>query len=116
MKSLKKRDIYQKSVEANLNEILEKTMSSTIFVNKKNFPEQTTTASELGFFNKQKIFCTSLTVEYISKIGCKLKLQLDTGANSTMISSENKIQLVKLQLEEKIRYLEAYDGRQLKFL
>ena len=43
-------------------------------------------------------------------------MQVDTGADSTVISSKIWTELGKPQLDGKIRHLEAYDGHQLTLL
>ena len=43
-------------------------------------------------------------------------MQVDTGADSTVISSKIWTALGKTQLDGKIRHLEAYDGHQLTLL
>ena len=43
-------------------------------------------------------------------------MQVDTGANSTVITSKIWTQLGKPQLDSKIRHLEAYDGHRLTIL
>ena len=58
----------------------------------------------------------SVTWEYISKNKCKVKMQVDTGADSTVILSKIWTELGKPQLDGKIRHLEVYDGSQLKLL
>ena len=55
----------------------------------------------------------SATCEYISINNCNLKIQIDTGADSTVISSKIWTELSKTQLGGNIRHLEAYDGQQL---
>ena len=52
---------------------------------------------------------------YISINNCKVKRQVDTGADSTVITSK-LWKPGKLQLDGKIRHLEAYDGRRLTIL
>ena len=47
---------------------------------------------------------------------CKVKLQVDTSADNTMISSKMWTELGKPQLDGKLRHLEAYDGHQLALL
>ena len=42
-------------------------------------------------------------------------MQVDTGADSTVISSIIWTELGKPQLDGKIRHLEAYDGHKLRF-
>ena len=43
-------------------------------------------------------------------------MQIDTGAESTVISSKIWTELGKSQLNDRIRHLEAYDGHQLTLL
>ena len=79
--------------------------------------EQASPASEMGmFYTKEQIFSMSVTWEYISINNCKVKIQVDTGADSTVISSKIRTELGKLQLDSKIRHLEAYDDHQLTLL
>ena len=79
--------------------------------------EQAPPASEMGmFYTKGQVFSMSVTWKYISIINRKLKMQVDTGANSTVISSKIWTELGKPQLDGKIRHLEAYDGHQLTLL
>ena len=40
-------------------------------------------------------------------------MQVNTGADSTVISSKIRTELGKPQLDGKIRHLKAYDGHQL---
>ena len=48
--------------------------------------EHASPASEMGmFYTKEQIFSISVTWEYISINNCKVKMQVDTGANSTVI-------------------------------
>ena len=59
----------------------------------KNFCEeenvcsvQASPASEMGmFYTKEQIVSMSVTWEYISINNCKVKMQVDTGADSTVI-------------------------------
>ena len=72
---------------------------------------------EMGmFYTKQKVASRSATWEYISVKNCKVKMQVDKGADSTVISSTIWTQLVKPQLDGKIRDLEANGGHQLTLL
>ena len=48
---------------------------------------------------------------YLKK--CKVIMQVETGANSAVISSKIWTELVKPRLDGKIRHLQAYDGHQL---
>ena len=50
----------------------------------------------------------SVTWEYISINNSKAKMQVDTGADSTVISSKIWTELGKPQLDGKIRHLEAF--------
>ena len=65
------------------------------------------------FYSKEQIFSMSATWEYISINNCKLKMRVNTGADSTVTSPKIWTELGKLQLDGKIRHLEAYDGHQL---
>ena len=47
---------------------------------------------------------------------CKVKMQVGTGADGTVISSKIWTELGKPQLDGKIRHLEAYYGHQLTLL
>ena len=59
--------------------------------------EQAFSASEMGmFYNKEEIFSMSVTWEYISINNCKVKMQVDTGADSTVKSSKCGLSLVNL--------------------
>ena len=47
-----------------------------------NSSEQASPASDMGmFYTEEQIFSMSATWEYISKINCKVKMQVDTGAD-----------------------------------
>ena len=79
--------------------------------------EQASQQSEMGiFYTNKQIFSMSLTWEYISINNCKIKMQVDTGAESAVISSKIWTELGTPQLDGKIRHLEAYDGHQLTLL
>ena len=58
----------------------------------------------------------SSTWEYISINNCKVKMQVDTGADSTVMSSKTWTELGKPQLPRQIKHLAAYDGHQLTLL
>ena len=68
------------------------------------------------FYTTEQIFSMSATWEYISMKNVKLKMQLDTGADSTVISSKLWPELGKAQLDGRIRHLEAYYDHQLMLL
>ena len=79
--------------------------------------EQASPALDLGiFFTKKQIFIMSVTWEFISINKCKVKIQVDTGADSTMKSSKIWTELGKPQLDGRKRHLEVYDGHQLRHL
>ena len=79
--------------------------------------EQASPASEMGmFYTKEQTFSIPVTCEYISIKSCKVKMQVDTGADSTVISSKIWTEPGKPQLDGKIRHLEAYDDHQLTLL
>ena len=61
-------------------------------------------------------FNMSVKWENISINNCRVKIQVDTGADSTVISSKIWTELGIPQLDGKIRHLEAYDGNQLTLL
>ena len=58
----------------------------------------------------------SLTWEYFSINNCNVKIQVETGADSTVISPKKWTELGKPQFDGKIGYLEAYDGHQSTLL
>ena len=64
------------------------------------------------FYTKEQIFSMSAIREYIKK-NWKIKMQVDTGADSTVLLTKLWTELGKPQLDEKITQLEAYDGNQL---
>ena len=68
------------------------------------------------FYANEQIFSMSVTWQYISINNCKIKLQVDAGADSTVISSKIWTELGKPQLDAKIRHLQAYGGHQLTLL
>ena len=75
--------------------------------------EQASPASKMGmFYTKEQIFSMSVTCENISINNYKVKMQVDTSADSTVIS-KMWTELGKPHLDGKIRHLEAYDGHQL---
>ena len=54
-----------------------------------NSSEQASPASQMGmFYTKEKIISKCATWEYISINNCTIKLQVDTGADSTVLSSK----------------------------
>ena len=68
------------------------------------------------FYTKEPIFSMFVTWEYISINNRKVKMQVDTGADSAVISSKIWTEPGKPQLDGKIRHLEAYDGHKLMLL
>ena len=80
------------------------TINKITFAKKKAFSsEQVSPASEMGmFYAKDQIFSMSVTWEYISINNCKVKMQVDTGADSTVISSKIWTELGKLLLDGRI--------------
>ena len=58
----------------------------------------------------------SSTWENISNCACKIKLQVDTGAERTVISSQIRTRLGNAQWDGRTRLLETYDGNQLTLL
>ena len=68
------------------------------------------------YYTREIVFNTSVTWEYITVKNHKIKMQFDTSADSTVISSLIWTQLGKPQLNGKVSRLEAYDGHQLTLL
>ena len=78
---------------------------------------QTSSKMEMGMYcTRENVFKTSVTWEYITVKDHKMKMQVDTDADSTVISSLIWTELVKPQLNGKVRRLEAYDSHQLTLL
>ena len=80
-------------------------------------PGQTSSEMEMGmYYTRENVFNMSVTWEYITVKDHKIKMQVDTSADSTVISSLICTELGKPQLNGKVRRLEAYDGHQLTLL
>ena len=80
-------------------------------------PGQTSSEMEMGmYYTRENVFKMSVTWEYITVTDHKIKMQVDTGADSTVISSLIWTELGKPQLNGQVRRLEAYDGHQLTLL
>ena len=78
---------------------------------------QTSSEKEMGlYYTQENVFNMSVTWEYITVKDHKIKMQVDTGTDSTVISSLIWTELWKPQLNGKVRRLEAYDGNQLTLL
>ena len=78
---------------------------------------QTSSEMEMGmYYTRENVFKMSLTWEYITVKVLKIKMQVDTGSDSTVISSLMWTELGKPQLNGKVRRLAAYDGHQLTLL
>ena len=78
---------------------------------------QTSSKMEMGmYYTWENVLNMSVTWEYITVKDHKIKMQVDTGADSTVISSLIWTELGKPQLNGKVRRLEAYDGHQLTLL
>ena len=90
--------------------------NSAKYNKQNNFCEEENVSSEQASPASEQIFSMSVTWENISINNCKVKMQVDTGADSTVISSKIWTELGKPQLDGKIRHLEAYDGHQLTLL
>ena len=72
---------------------------------------------EMGiYYTREDVFNMSRTFELITVKDHKIKMQFDTGADSTVTSSLFSTELGKPQLNEKIRRFEAYDGHQLTLM
>ena len=115
---MKRWDTSQKCVEANPNQIQVKYNKQNNFCEEENnSSEQASPSSEMEkFHTKEQIFSMSGTLEYNSINNCKVKMQVDTGADSTVISTKIWTELGKPQLDGKVRHLEAYDGHQITLL
>ena len=68
------------------------------------------------FYTKEHTLSMSVAWEYISITSCKVKMQVDTGVDSTVISSKIWTELGRPHLDGKIRHLESYDGHHLTLL
>ena len=78
---------------------------------------QTSSEKKMGmYYTRENVFNMSVTWEYITVKDHKIGMQIDTGADSTVISSLSWTELGKTQLNAKLRRLEAYDGHQLTLL
>ena len=74
-------------------------------------PGQSSSEMEMGmYYTRENVFNMSVTWEYITVKDHKIKMQVDTGADSTVISSLIWTELGQPQLNGKVRHLEAYDG------
>ena len=91
---MKRWDTSQKCLEANSNQIQVNTINNN-FCEEENVSSEP--ALEMGmFYTKEQIFSMSVIWEYISIINCKVKMQVDTGADSTVISTKKGLSLVNL--------------------
>ena len=80
-------------------------------------PGQTSSEIEMGmYYTRENVFNMSVTCEYITVKDHKIKMQVDIGADSTVISSLFWTELGRPQLNWKVRRLEAYDAHQLTLL
>ena len=68
------------------------------------------------YYTRDNVFNMSVTWEYITVKDHKIKMKVDAGANSTVISSLIWTELGIPQLNGKVRRLESYDGHQLTLL
>ena len=68
------------------------------------------------YYTREDVFNMSVTWKYIAIKDHEIKMQVDTGADSTVISSLIWTELGKPQLNGKVRRLEAYDGHQRTLL
>ena len=113
---MKRWDTSKKCVEVNPNQIQVSTISRITFAKKKVFQSKHLHYRRWVRYSKEQILSMSATWEYISISNCKVKMQVDTGADSTVISSKIWTELGKPQLGGKIRHLEAHGGYQLALL
>ena len=80
-------------------------------------PDQASPVLEMRmFYINEQIFSICVTWDYISKDSCNVKMQGNTVADSTVISSKIWTALVIPDLDGKIRHLAAYDSHQLTLL
>ena len=78
---------------------------------------QKSSEMEMGmYYTRENVFNMSVTWEYITVKDHIIKMQVVTGADSTVISSLIWTELGKPQLNRKVRRLEAYDGYHLTLL
>ena len=78
---------------------------------------QTSSETLMGmYYARENVLNMSVTWEYITAKDHKIKMQVDTGADSTVISSLIWTELGKPQLNGNVRRLEASDGHQLTLL
>ena len=78
---------------------------------------QTSFEMEMGmYYTRENVFNMSVTWENITVKDHKIKMQVDTGAAGTVISSLIWTELGKSQLNGKLRRIEAYGGHQLTIL
>ena len=78
---------------------------------------QTSSEMEMEmYYTRENVFNMSVTWEYITVKDHKTKMQVDTGSDSTVISSLIWTELGKPHLNWKIRRLEAYDSHQLTLM
>ena len=68
------------------------------------------------YYTLENVINMSVTWEYITVKDHEIKMQVDTGADSNVISLLFWTELGKPQLYGKGRLLEAYDGHQLTLL
>ena len=68
------------------------------------------------YYAREIVLNMSMTGEYITGKDHNIKMQVHTVADSTLISSFIWTEPGKIQLDGKIRRLEAYEGHQLKLL
>ena len=81
------------------------------------FSGRTSSEMEMGmYYTRENAFNMSATREYITVKDHKIKMQVDTSADSTVISSLIWNELDKPQLNGKVTRLEAYNGHQLTLL
>ena len=78
---------------------------------------QTSSEMEMGMhYTREKVINLSVTWDYITVKDHKIKIQVETGADNSVISSLIWSELGKPQLYGKVRRPEAYDGHQLTIL
>ena len=90
---------------------------NNFFEEEGKLPGQTSSEMEMGmYYTRENVFNLSVTWECITVKDFKKKMQVDTGADSTVTSSLIWTELGKSQLNGKISRFEAYGGHKLTLL
>ena len=114
---LEKVGHFSKMCRTKPNQVQVSTEKQKIFSEENISSEQASPQLEMVmFYTKKQNLKHVCDSKYISINNCKVKMQLYAGADSTAISPIIWTELSKPQLDDKMRYLEAYDGHQLMLL